>query len=301
MKIKALSGGAFKIPAILSASSEVYHTARYQPDVIAGVSSGAIVAMVEALDVWKQADELVLDDEIPLRYKVFDKLPYNRNGKVTFGAAMRLLRGKDHIASMGSLRKTMREIFTPDLFKEWKYNEKAPQVVVLAVNMTTGARKGFWLKSMVYDKAIEAIMASCAFPGFAAPVEIDGELYHDGGIRNHSPGAWLLQKAEFEDLFGIEHIELVSIYSRPHNFKAHSNEWKKNFLKTVLRAYEIMEFENSKKDEMLEKEYADDYTAICIDSFLKNPFYDHPELLLTGYHLGIQAFKKYYRMKKESL
>jgi predicted acylesterase/phospholipase RssA len=296
MKIKALSGGAFKIPAILSASSEVYHKGKYRPDIIAGVSSGSIIAMVEALNVWHQAEVFVLDEEVPLRFKVFDKLPFGRNGKPTLGAALRLLRGCNHISSMGNLRKTLKQIFTPELFREWKHNAEAPQVVVLAVNMTTGSRRGFWLKSMVYDKAIEAIMASCAFPGFAAPVEIDGELWHDGGIRNHSPGAWLVKR--LEDPIPVDEYELVSIYSRPHDFQSHSLEWDNNFFTTVLRAFEIMEYENSKKDELLEEEYVDNYTAICIDDFLPEPFNDNPELLMTGYHFGIDAYNKYYSKPK---
>jgi NTE family protein len=56
-------------------------------------------------------------------------------------------------------------------------------VHITATDMVKGKLKIFEGNT----KVVDAIIASCAFPGLLSPYEIDGNLYSDGGILNHFP------------------------------------------------------------------------------------------------------------------
>jgi NTE family protein len=58
------------------------------------------------------------------------------------------------------------------------------QVFVGAVSVSAGKYKIF---DQTSDHFIDAVLASAAFPGLLSPVEINGELYSDGGIKQISP------------------------------------------------------------------------------------------------------------------
>lgn len=69
---------------------------------------------------------------------------------------------------------------------------------VVATNLTTGQ-----LKVFNEGPVIPAVRASCAIPGIFEPVEIDGELYCDGGVLDRLP-CDILRKVGADLVIGVE-------------------------------------------------------------------------------------------------
>ncbi len=93
---------------------------------------------------------------------------------------------------------------------------------VCAVDLDRGQRVVFGPDGQPPTDLVTAITASCAIPGFFAPVSIDGTRYVDGGV--HSPTN--------ADLVADHHLDLV-IVSSP---MSHTGRWPAVGLDTLGRA-----------------------------------------------------------------
>ena len=293
MKALFMSGGATKFVSIVAAARTLQEDFDYKPDVIAGVSSGSISGLIMAcnlLDVGIEiGKELTLDT-------IFDKCPFNDKGNITLGAIVRLLRGKNYIGKMGNLEKLIKAVVTRDIFEAYQNDDKSPEVAVMAVNATSRARQIWWLKRLDYNKAIKAVMASSSIPGMAPPVEIDGQYYYDGGLRDHSPGNYILDKTDY----GGWIKEAVTIFSRPEDYKTPaSTSWKKNVATVFMDlVFPVMNMEISKNDEFVENTISIArgirYRPIFIDPFANSLFDVNSERMEQGYQNGVKAVGKYY-------
>lgn len=79
------------------------------------------------------------------------------------------------------------------------------------------------------ESLIKSVLASAAFPGAFAPVEINGKHYIDGGVRNNAPLKDAIDA-------GATHIDVVMI-SPESNERATP---EKNALKVAVRAIDIL-------------------------------------------------------------
>ena len=79
---------------------------------------------------------------------------------------------------------------------------------LVATNARTGEPVYFSKEDLIQDD-YRHVMASCAIPAVSKPVEIDGELYYDGGISDSIP----VQKALDDGC-----TKIVAILSKPHDF-----------------------------------------------------------------------------------
>jgi NTE family protein len=61
-----------------------------------------------------------------------------------------------------------------------------PNYWAMAVDYRTGRRVPFGRAGSPAAELADAVAASCAIPGFYRPVEIDGRIYVDGGVRSPS-------------------------------------------------------------------------------------------------------------------
>ena len=61
-----------------------------------------------------------------------------------------------------------------------------PQLWVMAMDYDTGRRVAFGRSGAPRAKVSEAVMASCAIPGWFTPVKIGGRRYVDGGVCSAS-------------------------------------------------------------------------------------------------------------------
>lgn len=130
-------------------------------------------------------------------------------------AGMLAMFGRDkHRDAVASLMHVWREIKPESIRKKWGYlgllhafwrpslydssplidlvrdrmsaqaiRSSGNRLSVLAVSLTTGEHRMF---DEMHPSIVDAILASSSFPAMFKPIEIDGQLWTDGGLRNES-------------------------------------------------------------------------------------------------------------------
>ncbi len=143
-----------------------------EPDVISGVSAGAIVGAMYAAN-YSPRDILELFQKI----KLFSVANFARR--------------KAGFVDSEAFHKILL-----DYFPENSFESLSKELHVTAADLLTGATK-------VFSKGplIPAILASSAVPGVFTPVEINGSLYTDGGIMDNFPIKPLRKRAL--EIYGI--------------------------------------------------------------------------------------------------
>ena len=176
MKIAlTLSGGGYRGIAhigVLKALEE----AGIRPEAIAGTSAGSVIGALYAYGV-STADML----------KFFKSIQLLSFGNYAFG--------KPGWVDPESFYDRFLEILPEDDFSALKI-----PLQVTATNILTGE-----LKVFAKGPLIRSILASAAFPGFFAPVEIGKGYYVDGGVLNNFPADLLRDQADF----------LIGVYVNP--------------------------------------------------------------------------------------
>lgn len=116
------------------------------------------------------------------------------------------------------------------VFGEMLIGDLPKEIYISATNMQTGKSKIF----NRHTKIKQALVASCAFPGVFSPIEIDGEIYSDGGILNNFPVNILQGRCDY--LIGVN-LDRSADYKPINEFA---------FLPQVaLRAIDIMMAQNA--------------------------------------------------------
>ncbi len=101
------------------------------------------------------------------------------------------------------LRATLERLVDFDLI-----NQKKVRLSVGAVNVRTG--NSIFFDNMNQKIGPEHIMASGALPPAFAPVEIDGELYWDGGIVSNTPLQYVLDNRPKKGRLMIAQVDLFN-------------------------------------------------------------------------------------------
>lgn len=129
-----------------------------KPDIISGVSAGAIVGALYA-DGQNAGGALKA---------------LNGKNLMTF---IRLIVPKDGLLKMTGFERTLRKTLTAKTFEDLKI-----PLILHAVNINT-------IEYTRFDKGdlIQAIKASSSIPVVFPPMEIDGHQYLDGGLLNNFP------------------------------------------------------------------------------------------------------------------
>jgi NTE family protein len=168
-----LSGGA-NYGAQQAGALEVLFEQGLQPDMVMGVSAGALNAAWVALHptlegarelsrVWRE-EALAIPAVGPL------------------AALFRVVGGRDSLLSNDSLLQFLRRWpFTTRSFGEFT----RPRLYTVAANFDTGALRVFG--DDPNDQLLDGLMASTAMPPFYPPWEVDGVPYLDGGVIAHLP------------------------------------------------------------------------------------------------------------------
>lgn len=167
-----LSGGGvrgFAHAGILKALNE----AGIYPDVISGVSAGAIVGALYA--------DGHSPDEI---FEIF------KEDKSFFKYAKIKIPGKGLFKTMGLQNNLSRHLKADNL------EDLEIPLIIAATNMSKG-------EVVYFDEGtiLDRVMASAAIPVLFEPVEIDGDLYVDGGVLDNFPVTPLVKKCQ--QLIGV--------------------------------------------------------------------------------------------------
>lgn len=163
----ALSGGGARGIAHVGVL-QALHEHNIYPEVVAGASAGAIVGGLYAAGHSPETImEFVKDSSLLRLFKV--GLPIGGVAKLTY------------------LKERLAAYIPEDSFESLKH-----RLFVAITNLNTGECE-IRSSGVLYD----VIMASCSIPLVFKPVEIEGQIYVDGGVLNNLPVAPL---APYSDL-----------------------------------------------------------------------------------------------------
>tara|TARA_R110002126_G_scaffold289552_1_gene444690 strand:- start:1556 stop:2434 length:879 start_codon:yes stop_codon:yes gene_type:complete len=281
MKVLNLSGGAFKASGHVGVC-EVLLKNGYKPDIITGVSAGAVLAVPMALGLWGKM--IRFSTHLKLK-QIFSKAPILENGKISKTSYWRFIRRKESLGVMGNLARTISEVVTPSNFKEYK-NTKYPIVYIMAVDSATGKRYFFNVKELSYNDYIKLTVASASVPLANEKVRYNGLYLTDGGIRNGIISHWLFEK------YKSEIKESISIYTRPQELtNLLDQNWKPEQVEeSAMRDLQIMMLQISIADEKREKALAELYkiksTQLFLPKVLEHSFDTNPIALRNLYLEG---------------
>lgn len=231
------SGGGIKAFAHIGALKAIEEK-NLKFDMVAGTSSGSIIAIMYALGYSS-------DQMYQILKKYITKVRYI-DIKNIFKIIIGLLTGGkiivDGLNSGGFLTKTMKEICEENSIKY--INELKMPIVIPAVNLKSGELIVFSSKQIranisdkvkyITDAPIDvAVRSSCSFPGVFSPCEYKKMQLIDGGVRENV--AW-------KELKDIGADKILGI-----NFKSNEDltDRLENMIEILERSIELMEHELS--------------------------------------------------------
>ncbi len=202
-----------------------------------GTSTGSLLITLSSLGMMnelKDAYTSITQDSI------FSVNPFTKEGKVDIlNAAWRVLRGKLSLGESGNLKKRLKEFYPEELFKLTLSEKK--KLYACTTNFTTGQIKYFCNSMCNYETFINATIASTSVPLFMNPIEIEGNLFLDGGVLEHVP----IQQAINNNADIIDVIIL-----RTEEYKKASNTYN-NMFKILLNTIDLMQREISLSDALI--------------------------------------------------
>ncbi len=262
MKHLGISGGGTKIAGLFGVAESIIYDKAYQPDIISGISAGAILAVPLALGKRELIKEQVLNLEMN---DFFETSPIKKNGKIkTWNAIWKIVFGKHYLGDQKNLEKTLAKAVSMEEFESYKTDDSKAICIVGSVDFYTGKRFYINLKTVSYENFLKFVNASASIPIFTPGIEMSGDiedfegdssgfpkaLLFDGGVRDHSPTHKLLGSE-----FPI--TETTTIFSRPDKIEDILNPKDfvpRNLLSILERYVEITNAEVSKNDEHLEED-----------------------------------------------
>ena len=265
MKHLGISGGGTKIAGLFGVAESIIYERSYRPDIISGISAGALLSLPLALNKRDEIKQLVLNPETNTFFSV---PPMNRKGKIRiWNAIAKLVTGKHYLGVQENLESLLRRVVTREEFQRYQDDDSLAVCLVGAVDFYTGKRFYINLKKVSYEDFPRFVNASASLPVYTPGVtfnksitdfegvssSFDKLLLYDGGVRDHSPSAKIL--ASNHPDFAI--TETCTVFSRPEaisDILDPEDFMPKNILKVLERYVDITTAEISKNDEFLEKQ-----------------------------------------------
>lgn len=290
MRLLNFSGAATKISGHVGAADYLFNHYGYRPDIITGISSGAIVTVPIAMRKWEALRYMTQNIKLS---DIFDKSPVTKNNKIHPRAIYRAATLKSSFGTQNNLPITLSKIITEDDFERYQEGNY-PHCYIASVDFKTGTRYIVNVKEkhVSYTDYLMLVNASASIPMAVEPVRFKGMLLYDGGARNHILSPWAVKNIE-----GI--TESMSVFSRPKEyFNVLDQDWTDEHLFSVVeRAGDIGLIELSKKDEREEqyraKERGIKLTQIFTPWLIKDTYDTDPVKQQATYEAGYKAAEKY--------
>ncbi len=295
MKHLGISGGGTKIAGLFGVTETLMIEKNLRPDVISGISAGAILALPLALGKFSEIRKLVLNFEIT---DFFSSPPVRENGQFTLGALWKAITGKPYLGKQKNLEDKLRALISRDEFESYQKDPSKPVCIVGTVDFITGRRYFFNLKKITYEEFPKVVNASSSLPIFTAGIQVmvdNCKTYlFDGGVRDHIATMYVLEESEFKGKIN----ESVSVFSRPQDFKVLPEEFDdKNIISVLSRYVDITNVEVSKNDELQINSFCDAHriknTMLFLPRVMKSVYDTDPERLKKIYTEGIKEGRKY--------
>ena len=247
----ALSGGGTKGLAHAGAI-KFLEEKNIRPNKIAGTSAGSIVG---AMYAWGKTPEEIL---------IFFKSIYLFHWRhITFTKA-------------GLIDSEAFRDYFHAVFEDAKISDLQLQTQITATDMIKGKLKIFEPET----KIVDALIASCSFPGIISPYQVHENYYSDGGILNHFPTDLLRESCDM----------IIGVYVSPINMITSKDL---NSIRAVTtRAFDILsENSNSTKFDLC------DWIIQPTELSIYSTFETNKVKMDTIFNLGYQAAKYSYENK----
>jgi len=309
MKHLGISGGGTKIAGLFGAAETIIYEKGYQPEIISGISSGAILSLPLALGKREEIKKLVLNLELDT---FFSRVPIKKTGGLKIVNAIRtLVQKKRSFGEQKNLEKQLALVVPRNEFEAYKLDNAKAHCIVGCVDFCTGKRFYINLKDVSYEHFLGFVNASASIPVFTPGIrmgvikDFEGEvttgnlLLYDGGVRDHSPSQKILS-SEHPD---FQVSETVTLFSRPENLNEILDPTftPKNVLEILERHIEITNAEISKNDFTQEQQLINEkgiinHGTIYIPRVLKNTYdVDHNRLQKLYELSGGDNVTKYWK------
>ncbi|NNC93917.1 MAG: patatin-like phospholipase family protein [Chitinophagales bacterium] len=261
MKHLGISGGGTKISGLFGAAEIMLTKKNYKPDIISGISAGAVLSVPLALGKMEEIKEVILSLTLNTFFNV---PPVRKNGKLRLTNALsKLIQGQHYLGEQFNLEVQLKKMVSREEFDAYRKNDDLAICIVGAVDFYTGRRFFVNLKEVEYDLFPSLVNASASIPIFTPGILLSGPiddfegntinhdmLLFDGGVRDHNPTHRILSSNKYNI------TESASIFSRPEDNQLLPNNCKpRNLLKLLGRYTDITSTEISKDDEFREKQY----------------------------------------------
>lgn len=238
-RVLIMSGGGAKGAFGTGVIDYLYNDLGIRWNLMVGVSTGSLLMPLTALgeiDKLKEVYTSVTNDDL------WNYFPFTKNGKPS---AMKvgfrelqtmLLKKQQGWGDMGKLKHIIKNWFPEENYS--KIIDNGIEMVSCAINLTLGKKEYFSNFNNNYSRFVESIMASSAFPVFTNTVKIDDFEYADGGIMEHIPLQYAIDR-------GADVIDII--VHRPKKFN--DTDWKsKGGMSQLLRTIDLHAYEISEND-----------------------------------------------------
>jgi len=203
-------------------------------DLYIGTSTGSLLMGLVALGEFSRLKEAYTSMR---QSDIFSFNPFDADGKINpFKAGLRVLMGKATFGDSSNLLKQIRKFYTPE--DHDKIRKMGKELVACCVSLTTG--KTFYASSndWEWEDFTEWMWASANVPVFMSNLHKRGEIWVDGGVREHLPIKWAIDN-------GYKVIDCIVHRPNQDLFRVDSF---KTPLNTLTRVIDIMSREVSETD-----------------------------------------------------
>lgn len=231
MRALVLSGGGSKGAFQIGVLKYLLGELSTSYDIFAGISVGAINSAF--LAQYPAGDESVSYEDLK---SIWDTVDNSSIFKTRYNVLPDILSMAFSAITSKSLYDSspLQELISDNLVTSM-VNTSGKLLRVGAVSLNT-TKKRYWTETS--EDLIDGVIASSAFPGFFNPVEIDGQLWTDGGVRDIAPVFEAMQA-------GATEIDIITTSPlTPSHFPAQ----KKNVLSSFVRYIDIMSEEILEND-----------------------------------------------------
>jgi predicted patatin/cPLA2 family phospholipase len=285
MKHLGISGGGTKIAGLFGAAEVLLKEKNFKPDIISGISAGAILSVPLAMRKFDIVKEIVLNLSLNT---FFSESPVTSDGSIRLQALWKAISGKPYLGRQGNLEKTIRKVISRQEFEAYRLDDTMPICLIGAVDFITGKRYFFNLKEVSYEDFPRMVNASSSIPVFTNGIQltVNGKktYLYDGGVRDHIASHYVLAESIWKDRF----TESISIFSRPADCKALPGKFDDRNLVTVLSRYvDIANVEISKNDELLLNDY-------CNLNNVKNTILYLPQVMTSTFDINHKRLRELY-------
>lgn len=181
MRALVLSGGASKGAYQVGVLKHLLGNLEIKYDIIGGISVGAINAAYLGMHKHGQEKQCIKNLEILWRQLTTDQIyvPWlNWPGALKYLSYIYAL-FKSSLYNSQPLREFIEKHYDPELIAN-----SGKRLQVGAVSLNTGEYRIF---AEDFPQMVDAILASSSFPAAFCPIEIDGQLWTDGGVKEITP------------------------------------------------------------------------------------------------------------------